>query len=147
MNLRPLLPADAQATRISFRYEAWNQGGAPGEIPTVSTRVMECYSDAKRRRHHSWIFDFRWKPLVEGKGRVQLEVNLRNEDRHWLNATDKLVGPDIGVPAGWRLAVSDWQIEAIPASAVAPCEFPGAAQGFVTLARTCHRPSPLHLSW
>lgn len=147
VNLRPLLPQDAQAARISFDIQAWKSRDAPGEPPTVSSRVIECSFDERARKHYSWIFDFRWRPIEAGKHRMALAVRLHPHERRLPASEDRLVGPDFFVPAGWRLAITHWAIDVIPPSEVLPTNFPADVEDYVTIATACHRPSPIHLRW
>ncbi|GEM_PF-6383794 len=147
VNLRSALPPGTQAARISCDYEAVRLSGAQEDPPTVSSRVMERLFDKSGQREDFWVFDFRWKPLPEGQGRVYLDLRLKNQVPKLPSATSHLWGPDVGVPAGWRLIVTNWSVEPLDPDNVPPTDFPAEAEGFISWYQRHKHQSRIHLDW
>ncbi len=145
---RPSLRAGAQAAEVTFDYVCERTGGDSAAPPSVSTRVMEHLFSEKENKHRFFVFDFRMKPIPEGIGHMTVPLRLaQTGPRQIQGSEDLMFGPDLAVPAGWRVTVTNWRIHEVPLEQVAASVFPDDAKGFVDWYQRFQRNTPLQLTW
>ncbi len=138
----------AHAAEVSFDYVCERNGGDSTAPPSVSSRVMEHQFSEKENKHRFFVFDFRMKPIPEGIGHMTIPLRLQQTGpRQIAGSEDLMFGPDLAVPAGWRVTVTNWRIHEVPLDSVAASVFPDDAKGFVDWYQRFQRNTPLQLTW
>ena len=146
VRLRNELPK-TDAVRVVFDWKATRTRPDQVDAPVATSRVTERVFDVAELRYRFRVFDFRSAFLKEGQGTARMEMHLKAEARTLPGAEDLLFGPDFAVPPGWRLELTHFRLDAIPADAVQASVFPEDAEAFVAWYLRHHQGTPMNLDW
>ena len=164
VDLDDLIPAKATAVAISFDYSVERSAFAES-TPTFSTRTMNFEWNESLNLHQFWVFDFRWGFLNANAPKRQTFNAIVRSPMSQSNSPivgshkfdyspygakdhgDLLQGPDIAIPPGWKVTLTNWGIKQIDPNKVEATKFPEDAKGFVAWYKALTWRTPINTNW